>query len=246
MSATVKNNSPRQGRRSAATTIGAISVSLAVLALAGCRPDYEGTRVAGWSLIDPSQRHPIMVSQQPTTLSVKIGRAGTGLSPHERSRVIGFLERFKSAGIRNSRLVIEAPGGSANEVAAMHAVAEIRHLVDEVGFDPSAVSVEAYHSGRAGDAPVRLSYMRYVAEAPECGHWNTNLARSEYNLNYPNFGCANQANLAAQIANPADLIGPRGRTAGSGERSHEVWEKYIKGESTVSSKKAEESVKVGK
>ena len=53
-----------------------------------------------------------------------------------------------------------------------------------------------------------------MAEAPECGHWPTNLADDPRNLPYPNFGCAQQHNLAAQIANPADLLGPRTMDAG--------------------------------
>ena len=62
--------------------------------------------------------------------------------------------------------------------------------------------------------PIRLSYLRYVAEAPECGQWPTNLAEDYRNLPYPNLGCAQQHNLAAQIANPADLLGPAHHGAG--------------------------------
>ena len=32
----------------------------------------DPTRVAGWTLIDPSQRHPILVSQEPTTHLIRI------------------------------------------------------------------------------------------------------------------------------------------------------------------------------
>ncbi len=244
MSAIKTHSSHRRLRSS--VSVGALSATLAVLLLAGCRPGYEGTRVAGWSLVDPSQRHPIMVSQQPSTLSIKVNRASAGLAPQQRAQVIGFLERYRRTDAGNSRLIIEAPGGTANEVAAMQGIAEIRHLMEQIGFDPSAVSVEAYRGSRAADAPIRISYLKYVAEGPECGNWPTNLARSEYNLNYPNFGCANQANFAAQVSNPADLLGPRQRGPGSGERSHEIWDKYVKGESTIAAKKGDETVKVGK
>ena len=59
-------------------------------------------------------------------------------------------------------------------------------------------------------------------------------------------GCANQHNLAAMIANPADLLGPRSETDRSGERRDTVWDKYTKGESTGAQKSEEEKVKVGK
>ena len=61
------------------------------------RTGDEGTRVAGWSLIDPSQRHPIMVTQQPTTLSLRVASGSYGLSPHQRAQVISFLERYRAS-----------------------------------------------------------------------------------------------------------------------------------------------------
>ncbi len=47
-------------------------------------------------------------------------------------------------------------------------------------------------AGEVQDAPVRVSYLRFVAEGPVCGAWPTNLAFEPNNLPYPNFGCANQ------------------------------------------------------
>ncbi|MGE0628120.1 MAG: CpaD family pilus assembly protein [Hyphomicrobiaceae bacterium] len=238
MSANAKPGPAQCRTRTAAC---AVSAGLLVILLAGCRPDIETTRVAGWSLVDPSQRHPIMVSQQPTTISVRVEARG-GLSYRERARVIGFLEHYRSTEMGNNRLVVEVPGGSANEVAAMQATADIRRLMDEIGFDPSSITVEPYPAARRRSAPIRITFLRYVAEGPECGTWPTNLARSEKNLHYPNFGCAQQANLAAMVANPADLLGPRTRTPPSAERGDVVWEKYVKGESTISNKKGDESV----
>jgi pilus assembly protein CpaD len=52
------------------------------------------------------------------------------------------------------------------------------------------------------------------------------------NLPYPNFGCATQRNFGAQVANPADLLGPRSETARSSERRDQVWSKYVKGAAT--------------
>ena len=82
-------------------------------------------------------------------------------------------------------------------------------MISGYGFAESNVAIEPYHERRDASAPIRLSYLRYVAEAPECGQWPTNLAEDYRNLPYPNLGCAQQHNLAAQIANPADLLGPR-------------------------------------
>ena len=86
------------------------------------------------------------------------------------------------------------------------------------------------------------SYLRYVAEAPACGDWSTNLAHEPMNLPYPNFGCATQRNLAVSVANPADLLGPRSETARSSERRDFVWNKYVHGDPTGARKSADERV----
>lgn len=225
-------------RSSTAITLCAIA---ATVVLTGCRPgEDDGTRVAGWSLMDASQRHPIMVTQQPTTLALRVARGSYGLSPHQRAQVIGFLERYRGLDEGNSRMVVEVPSGSPNEVAAMQAVAEIRSLMSEIGFKQSDINIEAVPAGSDAQAPIRISYSRYVAEGPQCGKWPTNLGTSPSNLPYANFGCANQANFAAMIANPADLVTPRGTTPRASDRDHTVWEKYIKGESTISTKGGDE------
>jgi pilus assembly protein CpaD len=68
-----------------------------------------------------------------------------------------------------------------------------------------------YDASVTGDAaPIRLSYVAITAQTAPCGAWPEDLALNTLeNRNYYNFGCATQSNLAAQIANPTDLVGPR-------------------------------------
>lgn len=234
---------PLTGRTLSTASKLALAAVLATSATA-CRDPFEqGTKVAGWSVTSPSQRHPILVSQQPTTLTLKVPRGSYGLSPAQRADVIGFVAHFRSSDAGDSRLVIAAPGGSANEVAAMQAVNEVRQLVIEQGYDASSLHFEPYASS-GGDAPVRLSYLRYVAEAPECGDWSTNLSSEPKNLAFPNFGCATQRNFAAMVTNPADLLGPRSSTPRPAERRDVTWDKFKKGESTVADKTDAEQVKM--
>ncbi len=216
--------------------------SLAVLTLAACKHGEDHTQVAGWALVDPTQRHPILVSQQPETLTVSVPRGSHGLTPAQRADVIGFAQRARASDAGNSRLVIEAPSGSANEVSAIQAVHEIGNLLSEQGIHETAIAVEPFSAEGMGNPAVKVSFLRYVAEGPECGHWPTNLAREPRNLPHPNFGCASQKNLAAMVANPADLIVPRGMTARPAERRLVTWQKYIKGEVTGASKSEEERV----
>jgi pilus assembly protein CpaD len=222
-----------------------LTISLLALALTGCKTldDEPGAHVAGWTLIDPSQRHPIMVSQQPSTMNVRVARGSLGLTPAQKGQVASFLERYRSADAGNSKLVIAVPSGSPNEGAAVRAVGDIRELITYYGFSEANVAIEPYRDRDAG-APVRLSYLRYVAEGPECGRWTTNLADDYRNLPYPNFGCAQQRNLAAQIANPADLLGPRTMEPADQERRSVVFDKYRQGRITGAEKSQDERIQV--
>jgi pilus assembly protein CpaD len=223
-----------------------LTVSLLALALTGCKTldDEPGGHVAGWTLVDPTQRHPIMVSQQPSTMIVRVARGSQGLTPPQKGQIATFLERYRVSDAGNSKLVIAVPSGSPNESAAVRAVGEIRQLITAYGFSEANVAIEPYHDGRDPGAPIRLSYLRYVAEGPECGRWTTNLADESRNLPYPNFGCAQQRNLAAQIANPADLLGPRTVEPADAERRAVVFDKYRQGRITGAEKSTDERIQV--
>jgi pilus assembly protein CpaD len=233
---------PRLSRTGAAK---ALTIALAALALGGCRDEGQGTQVAGWSLVDPEQRHPIMVTQEPTTLKLPVARGSQGLTPQQRAEVVDFTSRYRSSDAGNSRLVVSVPSGSSNESAAMSAAEDVRQLLLQGGFAESAISVEAYHNEGGAQPPLRIAYMRFVATGPECGHdWSENLAKNSHNVGHPNFGCTAQHNLAAMIANPADLLGPRTMGERYADRRDVVMDKWAKGEATGSKRSEDEKISV--
>ena len=222
-----------------------LAAAVTAIALGGCKHNEQSAQVAGWSLVDPAQRHPIMVSQEPAHLAINVARGSQGLTGAQQSEVMGFASRFRASDSGNSRLVISAPSGSPNEIAAMAAVNDIRAVLLDGGFSESAIAVEAYHDASGHQPPVRISYMRYVAEGPQCGHnWSENLATDYKNVGHPNFGCTDQHNLAAMIANPADLLGPRTLGPRDSARRDVVFDKWTKGETTASEKTEDERVRV--
>jgi pilus assembly protein CpaD len=219
------------------------AAALVALALAGCKTSEEpGAYDAGWTLVDASQRHPIMVSQQPASINVRVPKGSQGLTPSQMDKVASFLGHYRSTGTANSRLVISVPSGSPNESSALHAVGDIRRLTADYGFSESTIALEPYRAGGDATAPIRLAYLRYVAQAPACGQWPTNLAEDPRNVHYPNFGCAQQHNLAAQIVNPADLLGPRSMAPADQERRAVVFDKYQRGQATGAEKNADQGV----
>lgn len=218
-------------------------VGMAALVLGGCdhllreqQEDFDGGRV----VLDPTQRHPIIVSQQPHRMTLSVARGASGLNPAQRAGVIDFLTKYRAADAGNSKLIIAVPSGSANEIAAMNAVADMRPILQDQGFSETLVSIEPYHSDGNPQPPIRISYLRFAADGPNCGKWPSNLAETTRNLNYENFGCSQQRNLAAVVSNPADLLGPRTMTPASAERRDVTWEKYVKGEKSHTDRSGDE------
>jgi pilus assembly protein CpaD len=224
------------------TGLGFLAASAIALTLAGCKTMDDPTRVAGWTLVDASERHPILVSQQPTTHVVKVAPGSNGLTAGQRAQLLDFADHYRATDTGASRLVIQAPSGGANEVSSMYAVSQIRSLLADQGFAENMISVEAYDANGTREPPIRVSYLRFVAQPPPCGNWSTNLADEPMNLPYPDLGCANQHNLGAMVANPADLLGPRSETARDSMRRDEVFTKYINGQPTGARKSADERV----
>src|SRR3990172_4937573 len=80
-------------------------ISLVAAGLLGCRAAQDtGAHVAGWTLVDPSERHPILVSQQPATLNIRVPAGAQGLSAGQATQVADFLARYRRVDSGNSKL----------------------------------------------------------------------------------------------------------------------------------------------
>lgn len=231
---------------STGTIAAGLLLATAAAGLSGCRPGEEepGVHVASWAMVDARQRHPIVVSNEPANLDLRVAANSNGLSPGQRAQAIDFFRRYRGSGADTSRLAIGVPSGGANDVAAVRALADLRVIVHEAGISESEVSVRPYRAGRTASAPIKMTFARFVAEAPECGAWPDNLASDRRNLPYANFGCASQRNLAVQVANPADLLGPRAVAPAAAERRDTVYEKYVAGKVTHADKSNDERLQV--
>ena len=75
-------------------------------------------------------------------------------------------------------------------------------------------------------APVRVAFTAMRAQTDKCGRWPKDILDNAENKHYANFGCSYQNNLAAQIANPADLLGPRKLSPIDAEKRGVVIDEY--------------------
>jgi pilus assembly protein CpaD len=201
--------------------------------LAGCLTNQD---VAIPANFDYRLRHPIAIKEGPHTIDLLIGATRGGLNASQRADVVAFANRWRREA--TGGVVIEVPVGTRNEVAAANAVEEVRAVLYSAGLPPTALDVRAYQSASPAKlGTVKLSYPTMVAEAGPCGLWpydlgpTTNREHNE-NVEYFNFGCATQRNLAAMVENKADLIQPRGETPPYTGRRTTVLDKYHRGETT--------------
>jgi pilus assembly protein CpaD len=82
------------------------------------------------------------------------------------------------------------------------------------------------------------------AHAKECGAWPEDLSRTQQNEAYENFGCAQQNNIAAMVANPRDLERPRAQTPSDPLRRSKIFDNYREGTATAAEQEEQQKVEI--
>lgn len=182
---------------------------------------------------DSQLRHPILLSDEPEVLDMPVGMKGPALSPEIEVAIRAYVRDYRAAG--TGGITIQVPSGAANEVAAASTGHAVHYALVRAGVPRGNIQVVPYHVGdHARPASLRLSYLRVKAVVPTCGIWPERQANPFDNSQYHNFGCATQHNLAAMVANPADLVRPRTMTPADGSRRADVISKFRLGQETKS------------
>lgn len=229
-------NHSHRSARPAARAFRLGMVALIAASAAGCNSTGR-KETAEYRFSDPSAKHRITVAESKKVLDVAVPRGSSGLTRSQSFDVHQFARAYKAEG--EGVISVQAPNGGPNELEAVRAVDDVRRILSREGLGGGQVAFSTYYGDSVANPPLRITYARLEAHGPECGEWE-NLARDFHNVNYKNFGCAAQRNLAAMIADPRDLLGPRGETPRSSERRDVTWDKYVKGETTVTQKAQEE------
>jgi len=180
--------------------------------------------------------HPIQVGRGSLFMAIPIGINDKKLSREKRDELTSFLHYYRDQG--TGRLQIKMPSNGRYQRASRHVLSDMQHELERMSINPESIRAQKY-SASGAYPEIRLSFERYVATGPDCHGWNENLAQSENNKNAKSWGCATQRNLAAMVANPRDLKGPRGWAPRDARRRDAMWDKYIKGEE-VSTKRGQD------
>ncbi|MDE3174718.1 MAG: CpaD family pilus assembly protein [Pseudomonadota bacterium] len=196
--------SERKGRR----LVSGLCLGAAALSLSGCLSGVQYASDNQVSAIDYHERHPIVLGKAATTLD--LFPVGGRLDALSADKVKAFAERYGEFG--SGEVTILTPAGDG---ASARIVPEIRKQLYANGLR-GYVAVGSYPVQDATLAsPIRLVFQGLKAKvADRCGQWPTDLAsgssiESWKNQSYPNFGCATQSALAAQVDDPRDLAQAR-------------------------------------
>ena len=149
-----------------------------------------------------AQAHPITVDQQTVALRVAIDDTRGGLSRADLARIDALVSEYRTRG--HGPVTVTAPVGGASDRAAQRTAADVRSALHAFGMPYETMSGA---SVRTEEGDVIVSFQSYVATGPACGRNGYSASRRLRNVRSENFGCANQSNLAAMIADPRDLHG---------------------------------------
>ncbi|HRK71667.1 MAG TPA: CpaD family pilus assembly protein [Micropepsaceae bacterium] len=213
-----------------------LSLLVGALLLGGCATS-EADITSSYPV---EYRHPITVEPQIAELEIAPD-AAEGVSPRDRAVLATFLRGFRENG--NGRLTVSSPADGRDLRAASKTMGYVLEMAAAEGITRDRIALGSYGAA-GGMGLVKLSYTAYVARGPECGNFSEDLASTPGNNPTPNFGCASQANLAAMIGDPRDLIDPRAMDPADAARRDTVLGEYRRGESTASDRSESESGQV--
>lgn len=206
------------------------TASIAAVVLAGscAAPMNDGSGLSS----DPAANHPIMVEPHFTSIKLSFSAPQAGLLPDDAAKLDAFIADYLSRG--SGSISVSAPSGQESTAA----ISYFGTRLFEMGVPRSRILVGT-HEGP--DARVEIGFIAYQARTNPCGDWSKNLGDTAGNTTPANMGCAVQTNIAAQVADPRDLIEMRPTDPSDATRRAVVLDNYEKGRVTASSKSKDQS-----
>ena len=171
------------------------------------------------------------------TIEIVLDQNATQLSIKDRQLVQRFVHAYKDRG--HGDLVMLLPEGTPNQQFAVGAMSEIR----EIAFEGGVTFDKIAGGSKFGSYPsIILSFKAYDAMKPDCkGFGEVDVSDLRSNGDLPNLGCSVRSNLAAMIADPADLLGLRELGPPDTARRQHTFDAYREGQATGAERNQGES-----
>ena len=217
-----------------------IAAGFCLTGLAGCASHAPTAVPQAYLEGTALDRNAIGVSKRTEFLEVDISPVSNELTLKDRARIEAFVRTYRSKG--HGPLIMSLPETSDNSQLAVSAVAAAREIAWQNGIEYSEIAGSSHGAGSDKSEPMILAFQVYDAIKPDCksmAEYDVSDIRS--NNEMPSLGCAIRTNLAAMIADPADLLGQRELEEGDAMRRQVILKKFREGETTASARSSEES-----
>lgn len=198
-----------------------LSLSAAAL-LAGC----ASTGMMDDAPMTPLSRYSMRV--EPGLDRIALAVHDEGLSSTQVSALNDLAGRYAATGM--GRIQVQAPSG--DDPAASRQTWAVRSALEAAGVPGQNIEVVGYDAPDPR-APVLAGFETVRAAIPNCAAEPRDMGARFSNRSSLGFGCAVTANMAAQIADPRDILGARGMTPADPGRAAIVFDHYRKGELTA-------------
>jgi pilus assembly protein CpaD len=190
-----------------------------------------------------ADRHEIHVTQENERMELAVSNDVSSLEPGEARSLTEFARAYIVAG--HGAMILNTPSGAANSMNASLKAHQARIALIDAGVPFAAIAGATYDATGADAPPILLTFERYVAEAPDCAPlWTQDLAHQSDNQPWESFGCSGQANLAAMLEDPHDLLGPRNEDPRDSARRGVVFDAYRSGAQTHAERSKDERVTI--
>lgn len=209
--------------RSPVTVAAIVAAVLAAgLVATGC----GGVAAGGGTMpLTPISRYSLQVEPGLDRIALAVHEGG--LSGTQRAALTALAGRFNAAGADHIR--IEAPSG--DDPVSGDAAWSARTALEQAGIPGSRIEVAAYVAPDPR-APVLAGFETFKAHVPDCSVEHGDMAGRMSNQSSIGLGCAITANMAAQIADPRDIVAPRAMTPSDSGRAAVIFDNYRNGQAT--------------
>lgn len=198
------------------------SLALSAALLAACGAPASG---GGPLPLTPTSRWALQVEPQLDRIALAVRE--TGLSARQQAAVQDLAWRSIAEGA--PEVIVEAPYG--NDPAALETAWAVGRALEAAGVPAARIRMASYNAPDPR-APVLVGFARLQAVTYDCSRQWGELTRHADNGSPMGFGCATASNMAAQIADPRDILGQRPMDPADAGRRAVVIDLYRRGQDT--------------
>lgn len=141
-------------------------------------------------------------------IAISAPSGAIGITAQEATELKSFAQEYVRLGRGN--VIVSVPTNASNSQSAAQVAQDVQRALFLGGVDFSKISAGPYQAQGQANAPILISFGRYETKPIVCAPWTSfDPRKTAENIPPDRFGCAQNANLAAMVADPGDFLGDR-------------------------------------